>query len=147
MNFLCDLIGKIYKKFPNNEIYYDKMTGCHNRNYYEDVILKKTERFKIIIFDINNLKDCNDRFGHKYGDEKVRQMAEFVKRKMFFDSARLGGDEFVALMDSWMSTDFLEYCKDFASYGVATHEIGEPVSQAMKRADKNLYIMKGKIEK
>ena len=85
----------------------DLMTGAGNRNAY----LEKTEdlntriadgsaAFAIGIFDINNLKQINDIYGHETGDGIIVQaagvLAEVFGRDNIF---RIGGDEFIAVME------------------------------------------------
>lgn len=88
--------------------YTDVLTGCANRAAYEtymDQLQAKAEEdpgndFMVVSFDLNNLKQVNDRFGHETGDRHIRAAADilekaFGSRGRFF---RTGGDEFMALM-------------------------------------------------
>jgi diguanylate cyclase (GGDEF)-like protein len=53
----------------------------------------------LFFFDLDNLKDINDSFGHREGDRALVRMADALE-EVFRDSdilARLGGDEFAAL--------------------------------------------------
>lgn len=52
----------------------------------------------IFMFDLNDLKKCNDTFGHDYGDRYIKMAAESLK-KIFAGEGRcyrIGGDEFCA---------------------------------------------------
>ena len=65
----------------------DKKTG-------EDRILPTV----VFMFDLNDLKKCNDTYGHDYGDQYIRMAADALK-KIFAEEGkcyRIGGDEFCA---------------------------------------------------
>ena len=100
---------KVQFNYINNLVYYDSMTGAKNKRAFIDVrnefntkIQKgedKTLRFGIIVFDVNNLKTMNDKFGHKIGDLLIKSACNLISRN-FSNSEifRIGGDEFVALI-------------------------------------------------
>ena len=57
----------------------------------------------IMFIDLDSFKEINDRFGHNYGDDVLRQVANALKEATRSNDAiaRLGGDEFiVALSDA-----------------------------------------------
>jgi diguanylate cyclase (GGDEF)-like protein/PAS domain S-box-containing protein len=84
----------------------DELTGLYNRRGFFTVgeqLLKQSRRQKAGIFvlyaDVDDLKDINDKCGHREGDMALIQAAD-VLRGTFRESdiiARIGGDEFVVL--------------------------------------------------
>ena len=84
----------------------DELTMLHNRRGFlvlgESFLkfLGRDQQQKILFFfDLDNLRDINDQFGHAAGDDAICAMASTLK-DTFRDSdliARLGGDEFVVL--------------------------------------------------
>ena len=88
-----------------NELEYesthDRMTRLYNRNQYiRDLSLEEGIRSAgVLFFDLNNLKQVNDRFRHAAGDMLLRRLAACLgpadagARRAY----RLGGDEFVVL--------------------------------------------------
>ena len=87
-------------------IYFDALTNIHNRRYLEiqgDKWIKqaKLENRNIgcAIIDIDNFKQINDQYGHKFGDEAIKYFAQQLNEAMEENMmcARLGGDEFVIL--------------------------------------------------
>ena len=55
--------------------------------------------FAVAIFDINNLKEINDNYGHEYGDRVISAIAEALKRTFAkFNVYRIGGDEFSVII-------------------------------------------------
>ena len=88
--------------------YIDGLTGLNNRAAYEehvdrleDEIRAGTADFAIALFDVNSLKEVNDRFGHKKGDEVIRAAAAalqntFREGKLY----RIGGDEFLVILEN-----------------------------------------------
>ena len=67
----------------------------------EDEIRGGTADFAIAIFDVNSLKEVNDKYGHKKGDEVIRSAA-FALKNTFREGKlyRIGGDEFLAIFVS-----------------------------------------------
>lgn len=47
----------------------DSMTGFYNRNAYDYFIYneKNIKNYMVVTFDLNNLKMCNDNYGHSSG--------------------------------------------------------------------------------
>ncbi len=88
-----------------NESIRDKLTRLYNRRAYDDDLetlrREKSEAvFVYIMADINNLKHCNDTYGHAAGDELIQGAAECL-RTVFSPYGRvyrIGGDEFAALI-------------------------------------------------
>lgn len=83
--------------------YHDKMTGVYNRTAYADYIGKDDftpDKMIVAMFDLNNLKKCNDVFGHHQGDIYITTCAKLIAEQ-FSDIGncyRIGGDEFCVLM-------------------------------------------------
>jgi diguanylate cyclase (GGDEF)-like protein/PAS domain S-box-containing protein len=85
----------------------DILTGLFNRKGFFTLAekqLKLAERNKrnmiVLFLDLDNMKEINDRFGHKEGDEALIETASFLRRT-FRESdiiARMGGDEFAVLV-------------------------------------------------
>ncbi len=84
----------------------DTMTGLPNRFSYMEELEAELETARqtqqhlaVICIDLNRFKDINDTFGHKAGDEVLKNVASAMnvglKRGEFV--ARLGGDEFAAI--------------------------------------------------
>ncbi|QNN21513.1 GGDEF domain-containing protein [Planctomycetales bacterium ZRK34] len=85
---------------------HDQLTGVWNRRYF-DKFLKSiierahVERFRVtlMLYDIDNFKAYNDRYGHPAGDEilveTARLMTEVVRKHDIV--ARIGGDEFAVI--------------------------------------------------
>lgn len=87
--------------------YRDELTGLWNRRYFNrflERILKRAsdERFRVtlLLFDIDDFKTYNDRFGHPAGDEILREAGRLLRSVVREHDivARVGGDEFVAIL-------------------------------------------------
>ena len=91
--------------FVRSQAYVDGLTGLGNRTAYEDLvkqlddeIRQGTADFSVALFDMNGLKEINDRLGHTQGDQAIAALAAalkqfFTEEKLF----RIGGDEFIVI--------------------------------------------------
>jgi diguanylate cyclase (GGDEF)-like protein len=79
---------------------FDLLTDIHNRFSLESYLAQTAGIFGLIYIDLNNFKQVNDVYGHRFGDLYLQEVAMRMKRQLrAFDMlARLGGDEFAVLL-------------------------------------------------
>ncbi|MGD8568835.1 MAG: diguanylate cyclase [Gammaproteobacteria bacterium] len=86
----------------------DYLTELANRRHFEKTLNQLLTRpdnrqnpICIMLIDIDNFKDINDRYGHAAGDAVLVQIAPILKMNMRPNDlvARYGGDEFVIQMN------------------------------------------------
>lgn len=84
----------------------DELTGAHNARYFRHFLTQiidraRAQRFLVtlFLFDIDDFKSYNDRFGHGAGDEILRQTTALIRRCTRDHDlvARIGGDEFAVV--------------------------------------------------
>ncbi len=152
---------------------FDELSGLHNYRYLRQAMLtgldeaaRNAASCAVIMLDLNDFKDVNDRFGHLAGDALIaaigRGLREVVGERGTV--ARYGGDEFTILlpdMDRPRATDFAGRVAEAiatasisanpenrntavtASYGVAVYpEDGGDAESLIARADRALYEAK-----
>lgn len=82
----------------------DALTGMDNRRRWQsqaEVLLQRHlasgQLATLMLLDVDNFKDINDRYGHAVGDDVLCGIADLIRRDMPRDghAGRLGGDEFV----------------------------------------------------
>ena len=93
----------------NQKVYVDPLTSVRNKTGYTDYINTIQERLRsgaitglaICMFDCDNLKYINDRFGHKMGDEYLKTASRLICG-IFQHSPvfRVGGDEFISVLQN-----------------------------------------------
>lgn len=85
---------------------HDALTGAWNRRYLYQFLEQQIataarigETFAVMVFDMDNFKQFNDRFGHAAGDEILRQTVVLLKSMIRERDvvARIGGDEFAVV--------------------------------------------------
>src|SRR5690606_20433581 len=84
----------------------DPLTGLANRRQLardlnrEFAAAVRGRRLIAVIFDLDNFKEYNDRYGHPAGDEVLRLFGQALaaETRAMNLAARYGGDEFVALL-------------------------------------------------
>ncbi|MBO5302821.1 MAG: GGDEF domain-containing protein [Lachnospiraceae bacterium] len=87
--------------------YEDNLTKSGNRYAFEKELKKaKLEKMAMVSMDLNNLKSCNDNYGHACGDAFIRMAAYFLHEVFGEGVYRIGGDEFVALVENMSESEF-----------------------------------------
>jgi diguanylate cyclase (GGDEF)-like protein len=81
----------------------DPLTGVANRRDLDRELAARIEarqEFCVLLFDLNGFKEINDRFGHLYGDEVLKQLGARLSTQVRARDyvCRWGGDEFVAIL-------------------------------------------------
>lgn len=83
---------------------HDHLTGLHNRLFFEEEFGRIREGgiwpVAVLIGDLDNLKDTNDRLGHRAGDELLQHTAQVLRSCVRSGDlvARIGGDEFAVVL-------------------------------------------------
>jgi diguanylate cyclase (GGDEF)-like protein/putative nucleotidyltransferase with HDIG domain len=150
----------------------DPMTGLPNARslqiHFEKEIGRSSRSgssLQILVLDLDGFKAVNDTFGHKVGDDMLREVGAVIRGQLrdYDFLSRYGGDEFVALIpdagfedvtelrsriESAVSAFRLPVDNDkFASVGVSVGIAGFPESgntfeQMIVAADKAMYVRK-----
>lgn len=85
----------------------DHLTGLFNRRAIDRILnreLARSERFdhslSVLMIDIDNFKHINDVYGHVFGDEIIKKVADSIKRhcRDVDYVGRIGGDEFIVML-------------------------------------------------
>jgi len=105
----------------------DMLTGLYNRygvekffaDFYDECREKKTG-LAIMIFDMDDLKQINDNYGHYEGDYCIKAIASALMAASGDDEicTRSGGDEFVVLAKNYdleRKTNFIDSVRDYIS--------------------------------
>ena len=86
---------------------HDKLTGLYNRNKFDDLYQKEFKRAKryendlsVVLFDIDNFKNVNDKYGHQVGDEVLKEISRILQNNVREADicVRWGGEEFLVLL-------------------------------------------------
>jgi putative two-component system response regulator len=84
----------------------DPMTGLLNHNAARKLIeaalhSTKDSQYAMILFDLDNFDQANEKCGHLFGDEVLRFVAEEINGCTRREDicARLGGDEYIIFME------------------------------------------------
>ena len=131
-----------------NLVYYDEITKCHSRYYYDYIVKDKyNERLCYVIYvDINGLKEVNDKYGHHDGTKLIKLVASnLLSIKGAKDICRIGGDEFILFGDEDFDISKMDKISDI-SYGIHLKYASEDVVSACKKADSMMYIMKQQVK-
>ena len=113
VRFVCGFrnIDAIIEEEKNRNILYsmahmDHMTKLNNRRTFDEHMDSRGDEkieddLVFFSFDLNQLKEANDRYGHEVGDELITGAAECMKEILspYGELYRTGGDEFAALVN------------------------------------------------
>ena len=98
--------------------YIDPMTSLKNRNYLNVNIYKWDDNVifpqSVVVFDLNNVRDVNDKLGREAGDEIIKKVASILINNQLenTDIIRSGGDEFLIYMVGYEEKKVAEYTKN-----------------------------------
>jgi diguanylate cyclase (GGDEF)-like protein/putative nucleotidyltransferase with HDIG domain len=168
----------IGKSMEHNEVkahaLTDPMTGLPNARCLQIQFEKEVGRasrsgscFQLLMLDLDGFKAVNDSFGHKTGDDILREIGKVIRGQLrdYDFLARYGGDEFVALIPDTSHDDVMDLCgrieqavcefklpvdeEKFASVGVSLGSSGYPAqgetfNQMIVSADKEMYERKSR---
>ena len=148
----------------------DPLTGLPNRRAFDDALRRQIAQwsrmntpFAVLLIDLDQFKEINDRCGHLAGDAVLRgvsRMTSVVLRDMDL-LARYGGDELIAILPETdlaggenaalrvqalasISTYPVDdvVLKATLSIGLTVVHQGDTFESVIKRADKALYCSK-----
>jgi len=150
----------------------DKLTGLLNRHGFDAVFMQALKEAKrsheplsVAMFDIDNFKDINDRFGHVAGDAVIHAVGAAARAALRESDAlcRWGGDEFLVLLKGCALADAFRLAEKIGesvaaiaftyedqpiatsvSLGVAQQRPGEEANRFVARVDAALYEAKSR---
>ena len=144
----------------------DPLTGLYNRRFSGERLkteIASAERrgdpLIVLLLDLDNFKDINDRFGHSAGDLVLTEFARRLSKATRGSDAavRLGGDEFLVILPACPPEKVdvvLSRLGNFeiemgehripvsSSHGWARYELADTAEELVKRADEALYANK-----
>jgi diguanylate cyclase (GGDEF)-like protein len=145
----------------------DALTGLHNRRFFHETLARECARahryerqLSLVVFDLDDFKDVNDRIGHLAGDSVLAEAAERVRGvvRTADIACRVGGDEFAVILpessigdadqlyrriqNAISSRPLGQGGKLFLSAGVAELRAEDDPVSLFQRADEALYRAK-----
>ena len=144
----------------------DPLTGLYNRRFAERHLRSEIARAKrkgyaltLVLFDLNDFKQINDRFGHPAGDLVLKVFADRLGEAIrdIDIAARLGGDEFMLLLPECDSIHLPAVLRRLESIevglsgrcisvgfsvGSSQYGPGKDLDAMFKEADEALYLQK-----
>ena len=111
----------------------DALTGLHNRRFFHETLSRECARahryerkLSLIIFDLDDFKEINDRIGHLAGDSVLAETAERVRGvvRTADVACRVGGDEFGVILPESSLEDADQLYRRIQS-AVSTRPIGQ----------------------
>lgn len=149
----------------------DSLTGLANHRRLLEVLESEIQRsrrtgrsFALLLFDLDDLKKINDKFGHLTGSRAIKRLGVALKNssRTIDTAARWGGDEFALVLAESGGTEArnaaVRICNYLAndeqepeisvSVGLAVYPTdGTTIEKLLGAADRALYKMKGREEK
>ena len=116
----------------------DNLTGLYNRGTAVSMIRNYLDaaegrRAALVILDLDNFKQINDRFGHDCGDEIIKDAA--FRMKYTFKKhgliARIGGDEYLAFLRDISTDEVDKILNDFSKSHKSINYYGQHISYTM----------------
>jgi diguanylate cyclase (GGDEF)-like protein len=149
----------------------DKLTSLLNRRAFDEDLSRAVDRARqmneplsVLVGDLNDFKDFNDRFGHLEGDRVLKAVAASIKSALRRPDVayRWGGDEFAVILPQadYHGAEMVAERVTAAvqrnggpdgdelrmSTGVAELESDDSIEDLLDRADQELFRAKGSRE-
>lgn len=146
-----------------HQLNHDVLTDIYNRAFFETIFSDLDGHVDtsvaIILCDLDELKMVNDHFGHKAGDELIKEAASLLNQFSSDDTmaARIGGDEFVILTVEKTEKEIEKLVQDIKAeihqhnangssikiklsvgHAYTSNSIGK-MTELFSQADKNMY--------
>lgn len=147
---------------------YDSLTGCLNRQGFAErhgraATSPSRSAGTVLVVDMDNLKPTNDTFGHDAGDAMLRYLARTLQSRAPAGTTiyRWGGDEFLLIIPDMKPAEAQAHfaravleaplitppgapgpVKLEASVGAAQFRNPAELDDAIKRADRGMYVQK-----
>lgn len=156
-------IALYYTVLVMQKILYEPLTGAFSRtSYFKELEIIDGRKWCVFtVIDINNLKKVNDKYGHAYGDELIKTVADKIMIRTTRRSRlyRTGGDEFMLItygnhagiieysLEKILHEDFAEQHSDelgrisFA-YGAVEYYPHQELQKTLEEADQKMYEKK-----
>jgi diguanylate cyclase (GGDEF)-like protein len=121
----------------------DPLTGLFNRRRFENVLEKEFGRsvrygtaLTCLMIDIDHFKKVNDIYGHRTGDEVLREVAQFIKSsaRQIDTVSRWGGEEFVILLPQTTKENGLHFASrvlEATAHHSFSNTVGEQLTMSI----------------
>ncbi|WP_418358091.1 MULTISPECIES: diguanylate cyclase [Shewanella] len=115
-------VNKLQLKAANEQLkelsQTDGLTQLHNRRHWQLCMEKEFERHSrygdtssLVMIDIDNFKQVNDKYGHPAGDKVIQHIAYLLKQSLRETdcAGRYGGEEFAVVLSKTTAEEALHF--------------------------------------
>jgi diguanylate cyclase (GGDEF)-like protein len=145
----------------------DALTGLHNRRYFHETLAREVDRaqryqrrLSVVMVDVDDFKEINDRIGHLAGDAVLAEIADRIRQVVRSADVpcRVGGDELAVIVPevevgqarqlvgriqrAVSSQPIARAGRVRVSAGVADLQPNDSPTSLFERADESLYAAK-----
>jgi diguanylate cyclase (GGDEF)-like protein len=146
---------------------HDALTGLHNRRYFHETLEREVaragrygRRLALVLLDVDDFKEINDRIGHLAGDAALAEAAERLRQVVRASdvACRVGGDELGVILPESGADDAQRLVERIqqavtsrpvaragavrVSAGIAELQPQDDATSLFERADESLYSAK-----
>lgn len=158
-----------YQRTISKRAHFDHLTGAYNRVAWlerlsqEIAIQQRNDKLalSILMFDVDDFKLVNDKFGHPAGDKVLVEVSDLISSRLRKSDVlgRWGGEEFVILLTNTNLAQASQLAEELraqlesrtqdsiavtASFGITQFKAGDSIEALLQRVDGLLYHAKAR---
>jgi len=145
--FIVNIVlkNKEIEKKIQHMLYYDSLTGLHNKTYLDEILIQSKEQ-TLLLLDINNFSYINNTYGFEIGDKLLIHVANILNKELKYQKiCKLEADQFAIVLDADIKKNVQNIKEYFYAHELLINSIALNISFTYGAATGNENLFKHAI--
>ncbi len=145
--FIVNIVlkNKEIEKKIQHMLYYDSLTGLHNKTYLDEILTQSKEQ-TLLLLDINNFSYINNTYGFEIGDKLLIHVANILNKELKYQKiCKLEADQFAIVLDADIKKNVQNIKEYFYAHELLINSIALNISFTYGAATGNENLFKHAI--